>query len=349
MGNCIGESWYADKARRGLCVLMALRDPADGRVAANLDIRRHTGGWHVYELRARFNDDVTPALEKHIKRWVDGIPVPAPPEPEPLVPVPPVRARRRPVATRLPSELVTALIKAVERELTSTPAVSARRTYAALASGLGRPGRPADFEPDAAVIALKRRPGHVDLVRTALDSGLSAQALWQATRVRPLTAAVESLREHERLGALTNGSPLPRTLRALTRLPEIAPAHAMDVVARAIRAAMGELVGDDALARSVAHRPSTELLCVLAIATTCTAGSHDTVQVTGARKTAVPGFPASDLSDEDGPWRAATAAAAELGAPVDVFWEHIAEHGLVVPAALVGASGWPALWSRAHR
>jgi hypothetical protein len=29
------------------------------------------------------------------------------------------------------------------------------------------------------------------------------------------------------------------------------------------------------------------------------------------------------------------AAAAELGAPVDVFWERIAEHGLVVPAALV--------------
>jgi hypothetical protein len=350
MGNCIGESWYADQARRGQCVLMALRDPADGRVAANLDIRRHTGGWHVHELRARFNDDVAPALEKHVKRWVDGIPAPAPPEPEPLVPVPPVRVRggRRPTATRLPSELITALTAAVERELRSATAASARRTYAALASGLGRQGRPADFEPDAAVIALKRQGDHVDLVRTALDTGLSAHALWQATRVRPLTAAVATLREHERLGALTDGSPLPRTLRALTRLPEIAPAHAMDVVARAIRAAMGELPGDDSLARSIARRPSTELVCALAIATTC-AGSHGTVQVAGARKTVVPGFPASDLSDEDGPWQAAMSAAAELGAPVDVFWERIAEHGLVVPAALVGTGGWPALWNRAHR
>lgn len=30
---------------------MALRDTAEGRIVANLDIRRRTGGWQIYELR----------------------------------------------------------------------------------------------------------------------------------------------------------------------------------------------------------------------------------------------------------------------------------------------------------
>jgi hypothetical protein len=358
MGNCIGYPWYADEARRGLCVLMALRDPATGRIVANLDIRRHTGGWHVHELRARFNDNVTPAVEKQVKQWVDDIPVPVPSAPEPLLPVPPVRVRggsaRRSAAGRLPAELTRALTVAVERELAS--AASARRTYAVLARGLGRAGQPADFAPEAAVVALKRvsSADHVDLLRTAFDAGLSASALWQATRVRPLTAAVAGLdpelREYDRLGTLTDGSPLPRTLRALVRRPEIAPAHAMDVVARAVRTAMGALAGDDALVRAVARRPSTELVCALAIVTTCAPSTSDkTAQVAEPRKTAVPGFPASDLSDEHGPWQRAMAAAAELGAPVESFWERVAEHGLRVPSALLGKGGWPALWRRAHR
>jgi hypothetical protein len=360
MGNCIGESWYADQARRGQCVLMALRD-GDGRIVANLDIRRHTGGWHINELRARFNDGVAPALEKHVKQWVDGIPAPAPLAPEPLLPVPPVRARggsgRRSAATRLPAKLVTALAAAVEQELTSAPATAARRAYAGLARGLGRPGQPADFEPEAAVIALKRLgpAEHVELLHTALATGLSASTLWQATRVRPLTAAVarldEGLREYDRLETLTRAEPLPRTLRALVRRPEIAPAHAMDVVARAIRAAMGNLAQDDALIRSVASRPSTELVCVVAIATTCGPKStkDNPVQVTARKKTTVPGFPTSTLNDQQGPWQHALAAAAELGVPVEEFWSGVAEHGLLVPAALLGKGGWPALWARAHR
>ncbi len=358
MGNCIGYPWYADEARRGRCVLMALRDPATGRIAANLDIRRHTGGWHVHELRARFNDNVTPAMEKQVKHWVDDIPTPVVSAPEPLLPVPPVRVRggsgRRSAAGRLPAELIRALTVAVTQELAS--AASAQRTYVVLARGLGRAGQPADFDPEAAVVALKRvgSTDHVELLRTALDAGLSASTLWQATRVRPLTAAVArldpELREYDRLGTLTDGSPLPRTLRALVRRPEIAPAHAMDVVARAVRTAMGALAGDDALVRAVARRPSTDLLCALAIATTCNPSTLDkTAPVTEPRKTTVPGFPATDLSDEDGPWQRAMTAAAELGAPVELFWEGIAEHGLRVPAALLGKGGWPALWSRAHR
>ncbi|MGW6930446.1 hypothetical protein ACWGE0_10310 [Lentzea sp. NPDC054927] len=357
MGNCIGYPWYADEARRGLCVLMALREPSSGRIVANLDIRRHTGGWHIHELRARFNDNVTPALQKQVKHWVDEIPAPVPIAPEPLLPVPPVRTRggsaRRSAAGRLPAELIRALTAAVEHELASV--TSAQRTYVTLARGLGRPGQPADFEPAAAVVALKRvgSADHVDLLRTALDAGLSASTLWQATRVRPLTAAVAKLdpelREYDRLSTLTDGAPLPRTLRALVRRPEIAPAFALDVVARSVRTAMGDLIADDVLARAVAHRPSTELVCALAIATTCSSTTDNTVQVAAARKVSVPGFPASELNDPHGPWQNALPAAAELGAPVELFWEHIASRGLLVPAALLGKGGWPALWSRAHR
>ncbi|NUT46026.1 MAG: hypothetical protein HOV94_01725, partial [Saccharothrix sp.] len=72
-------------------------------------------------------------------------------------------------------------------------------------------------------------------------------------------------------------------------------------------------------------------------------------QVAAARRTTVPGFPAGDLSDEHGPWQHALASAAELGAPVEVFWDRVAEHGLLAPAALLGRGGWPALWGRAHR
>jgi hypothetical protein len=355
MGNCIGESWYADQARRGQCVLMALRDTAEGRIVANLDIRRRTGGWHIHELRGRFNDELAPALENHVKQWVSGLKAPALSAPEPLLPVPPVRSRggapRRSAAGRLPADLTGALIAAVERELATV--TSARRTYAALARGLGQP---ADFEPDAAMIALKRvgHARHVELLRTALDGGTSALALWRATRVRPLAAAVSrldpQLREYDRLGTLTDGSPLPRTLRALVRSAEIAPAYALDAVARLVLKAMGELAGSDAFARSVARRPAPELVCALTIAATCAKSTMDgMVQLVPARKITVPGFPVTKLFDEHGPWQQALPAAAELGAPVDLFAERIAEHGLLIPAVLLGNGGWAALWRRAHR
>jgi hypothetical protein len=245
----------------------------------------------------------------------------------------------------------------VGRALAAAQAASARRTYAVLARGLGRPGQPADFEPDAAVIALKRLgpAQHVELLRTALDAGLGASALWRSTRVRPLAAAVDRLdprlREYDRLTTLTGAAPLPATLRALVRRPEIAAAHAMDVVARAVRRAMGELADDDGLARSVARRPSPELLCALVIAATCAAPStvDNPVRLAAPGTPAVPGFPATDLFDEDGPWQHALPAAAELGAPVELFGRRIAEHGLLAPASLLGRGGWPALWRRAHR
>jgi hypothetical protein len=283
-----------------------------------------------------------------------------PPAAEPAPPEPPPRPRgaahRRSAAGRLPADLVRALTAEVERALAAAPAASARRTYAALARGLGRPGQPADFEPDAAVVALKRlgRAGHVELVRTALAAGPGAPALWRATGVRPLTAALDrldpELRDHDRIGALTGGAELPRTLRALVRRPEIAPAYAMDVVARAARRAMGELLGSAALARSAARRPSPELVCALVIATTCADPStvEEAVRLVAAGSTTVPGFPATDLLDEGGPWQRAIPAA-ELGAPVAEFGRRVAEQGLIAPAALLGRGGWVALWGRAHR
>jgi hypothetical protein len=333
---------------------MALRDTADGRIVANLDIRRRTGGWHIHELRGRFNDDLAPALEKHIRQWVHGLKTPPLSAPEPLLPVPPVRSRggspRRSAAGRLPADLTGALVAAVERELATV--TSAQRTYVALARGLGQS---ADFEPDAAAIALKRvgHTRHVELLRTALDGGISALAIWRATRVRPLAAAVSKLdpqlREYDRLGTLTDGSPLPRTLRALVRSPEIAPAYALDTVARLVLRAMGELAGSDELARSVARKPAPELVCALAIAATCRSTTDGSVQLVAARKKTVPGFPVTKLSDEHGPWQRAMPAAAELGVPVDLFAGRIAKHGLLIPAALLGKGGWAALWRRAHR
>jgi hypothetical protein len=125
----------------------------------------------------------------------------------------------------------------------------------------------------------------------------------------------------------------------------------MDVVARAVRAAMGELLGSGALARAVARRPSHELVCALVIATTCAAPGavDDTVPVVPPGTAAVPGFPATDLFDEHGPWQRALPAAAELGAPVESFRRQITDRGLLAPAGLLGRGGWTALWRRAHR
>jgi hypothetical protein len=351
MGNCIGSSWYAEQANRGQCVLMALRDGSGGRIIANLDLRLRAGRWQIHELLARFNDALDTTLEQHVNQWVKTLTTPAPPTPELTLPVPPVRSRTG-TPHRLPTELTAALTAEVERTLTT--AAAAQRTYAALARGLGGP---ADPEPAAAVVALKRlNPAqHVDLLRTALETGLSALALWRATSVRPLAAAVNrldpGLREYDRITTLTAGPPLPRTLRALVRRREIAPAYAMDVVARAVRKAMGELAGDEALARSVARRPTPELVCALVIATTCAISSpvDGTVPLTTAGTTAVPGFPTTDLLDEHGPWQHALTAAADLSASVELFGQRVAEHGLLVPAALLGRGGWPALWRRAHR
>ncbi|WP_214403154.1 hypothetical protein, partial [Pseudonocardia lacus] len=117
-----------------------------------------------------------------------------------------------------------------------------------------------------------------------------------ATRVRPLATALARLdpaqREHHRLAALTGDAPLPRGLRALVRRPEIAPAHAMDAVGRAVRRAMGELHATGAPALTVVRDPPRELLCALVIAATCAGPADGTVRLTAPGASAVPRLPA---------------------------------------------------------
>lgn len=126
----------------------------------------------------------------------------------------------------------------------------------------------------------------------------------------------------------------------------------MDVVARAVqavRAGIGALVGSDALAAAVAAEPTPELICAIAITTTCAPDSGATVAVTAPGRTAVPGFPTTDLADAHGPWQQALDAAADLGAPLHLYEQRVMDHGLLVPAALLDTCDWPTLWRRAHR
>ncbi|MER7546273.1 hypothetical protein ABTW95_25025 [Spirillospora sp. NPDC127506] len=121
-------------------------------------------------------------------------------------------------------------------------------------------------------------------------------------------------------------------------------------MARRIRRAIGRLAltDDPVIARALA-KPSTEpLLCALAVATACGAPGADLAAVMPPRTVTVPGYPATTLHDEDGPWPRALPAARELGADTAVFWDEIAEHGLRVPASWLAHGGWPGLWSRAH-
>jgi hypothetical protein len=60
----------------------------------------------------------------------------------------------------------------------------------------------------------------------------------------------------------------------------------------------------------------------------------------------LPGYPASALNDDL--WQAAWRDALELGATSDIFWDHIAAHGLLLPTSWI-AHSWPVLWAQASR
>jgi hypothetical protein len=75
----------------------------------------------------------------------------------------------------------------------------------------------------------------------------------------------------------------------------------------------------------------------------------DLVTVAPPRTLTVPGYPATALNDEDGPWQRAFPDARELGVGTAAVWEEIAERGLRVPASWLAADGWMALWARAHK
>ncbi|WP_433462115.1 hypothetical protein [Spirillospora sp. CA-128828] len=348
MGNCIAGPAYVEDARKGRTALAGLYD-ADGLLVVNAELsplRPASRGWRVAEIAARFNDTPDATLEQRFRDWVGTLPgdveeetVQAPEE------LPPLRTARRRAAPRLVEEVGPALSE--------------------LAAGAGTgPARSGPFaavaatSPDAALARLRRLGGAqlAGAVRRALDEGATGLVpLWTSTGHRPLAAALDALDpalrdRFDRLPLLLGEPPLPKTLRRLVKLPAVADAYSLDLVARRIRRAIGRLaVQDDPVIARALAKPTTEpLLCALAVATTCGAPEADLAPVTRPRTITVPGYPATTLEDKEGCWQRALPAARELGADTAAFWDEIAEHGLRVPASWLSHGGWTALWSRAH-
>jgi hypothetical protein len=360
MGNCIAG--YAPDARRGRCLLIALVGP-DGHPVANLDLRpagAPGATWRVAELAGRFNAEPDPALAATVRTWVRGIRPPADPGAHtdaPAATSEPARPRVvRHRERRLREDCAAPLAAAVAAALFQPSTADALELLRDIAA-------PAPADPLLALTTLRRAGAErlTAVVRAALGDDRAAAGrriglarLWAATGARPAATALAGLDPdlRDRYPALTRfaqPAPLPGALRALSRLPEIAPARSMDLVALRLRAALGRLVraGDPVLADAVATGATTDALCALVTAITAWGDVSGTVAVTGTRQAAVPGFPASSLADPDGPWQRARTGAAELGAPVDAFWDEVGAHGLLVPAGWLGAGGWPVLWQRA--
>jgi hypothetical protein len=349
MGNCIAGSYYLRAAMTGQLVLAALRD-ADGRILANLELRATRGGWRVVQLQARFNADPDAALAEQLSAWVAGLP-PKPavrravaPRPRGHASVPRLQRRARAVG-----DLRASLVPLAAHELSAPEVLSAVDVL-----GQAGLGAPAGFRGLTAL----RRALRQDL-DPALRRGLAEDApdlitLWRATAVRPLASAIagldEALREHYAYVELLLGDgPLPAVPRRLGRVPEIAEARSVELVARRLRRAIGRLVvaGDPALAAQIHRHADTGLICALVLTVSfAPAVESELTRITRVGEVAVPGYPLSTLDDETGPWRRATADAEELGAGVD--WSPPTP-ALAVPSAWLRAGGWPALWARAHR
>jgi hypothetical protein len=350
MGNCIAGPAYVEEAREGRSGLAGLYD-ADGLLVVNAELvalRPASRGWRVAEIAARFNDAPDEALEQRFRDWVAAVPgavrdetAQAPDE------LPPVRPARRRAAPRLVEEVGPAL-----GEL-------ALRSWAQAApEALGALSAVAGTGPDAALVRLRRfgGPQLTGAVGRALDEGATDLVrLWTASGLRPLRSALDALDpalrgRFDQLPLLLGEPPLPKTLRRLVKLPAVADAYSLDLVARRVRRAIGLLAVRDApvIARAFAKPTAEPLLCALSIATTCAAPDIRLVPVAPPRTTSVPGYPATTLEDEEGPWQRALPAARELGTDTAVFWDEIAEHGLRVPESWLAHGGWAALWSRAH-
>src|SRR6185437_9213144 len=132
---------------------------------------------------------------------------------------------------------------------------------------------------DAALARLRRLgpDGLADACRRALEAGtVSLQDLWAASGVRPLRTAVATLDPavidgFDQLSLLFGEPPMAKSLRRLVKLPAIADAYALDLVARRVRTAIGNLaVEDDAvIARALAGRTTEPLLCALTVMIVC--------------------------------------------------------------------------------
>ncbi|MEV0398679.1 hypothetical protein [Actinoallomurus sp. NPDC050550] len=352
MGNCIAGPYYRDNAQAGWCVLAGLYDK-DGILLLNAELsprRPAVRGWQVTEIAARFNATPEWTLERRFRDWVATLPgVIAATAEEPQDESPPEPSGRRRPRPRLVEEVGPALETLAERAWRDGVDAEVIGVFAALAR----------TPPDAALVRLRRMgPDQLaDACRRALDDGaVDLDRLWAATGVRPLRTAIESpdpaLRQHvDRLAPLLGDPPFPKSLHRLVKRPAIADAHALDLMARRTRRAIGLLASrDDAvIARAVSRRATEPLLCALTVTITCRSPAIALTPVAPPRTVTVPGHPATDLSDENGPWQHALPIARELGADTEAFWDRIAEHGLRVPASWLGPGGWTALWSRARR
>jgi hypothetical protein len=351
MGNCIAGPYYVDDATAGRCGLVGLYDKG-GRLLVNAELsprRPGARGWRVTEIAARFNDTPDEVLERRFRDWVATIPGIAAGETDvPPDESTPDRPTRRRTVSRLIERAGPALGALAQRAWDDEVTEDVIGAFSALA------GTP----PDAALTRLRRLgPTQLgDACRRVLDAGtLDLDALWAACEIRPLKTAIDALdptlRQHfDQLSLLLDEPPLPRSLRKLTKLPTIADAYALDLVARRTRRAIGQLANQDdpVIARAIGGRTTEPLLCALTVMITCRAPMIDLTSVVPPRAVTVPGYPATELSDESGPWRRALPLARELGADTDVWWDRIAEHGLRVPTSWLVPGGWTALWARAH-
>lgn len=353
MGNCIAGQYYTDRARAGRSVLTGLYDK-NGVLVINAELvprRPAARGWRVDEIAARFNHEPDEAIERRFREWVEAVPASPLGETAPDLPddAPRGRTGRPRSVPRLVGDAGPALSALARRAWEEEAGGEVMGAFTALAG----------TAPDAALARLRRlQPGSLaDACRSTLDAGaITLPGLWAASGARPLAIAVAALDpalrdRFEQLSLLSGEPPLAKSLRGLVKLPAIADAYALDLVARRVRAAIGNLATrDDAvIARALADRATEPLLCALTVMITCRAPGIDLMTVAPPRKVTVPGYPATVLNEEDGPWQRAFPHARELGADTSAFWEEIAEHGLRVPASWLAGGGWTALWARAHR
>ncbi|GGU07074.1 hypothetical protein GCM10010208_34510 [Actinomadura livida] len=349
MGNCIADPYYLEYGAKGRIAFMGLYD-AHGMLVVNAELaplRPASRGWRVNEIAARFNADPDQELARRFRDWVAAIPGPGGEGPAPPDELPPARPARRRPAPRVVEDAGPPLRTLARRALDDL-APGTLDAYAAVAA----------TPPDAAPVRL-RRLGAAQLaaaVRRALDTGTAdLTGLWEATGRRPLATALDALDpalrdRFDQLRLLLGEPPLPGQLRRLVRLPVLADAYTLDLAGRRTRRAIGRLAraDDPVIARALARRATEPLLCALIVAVNCDAPGTEMAPLTAPRGIRVPGYPATDLENEDGPWRRALPAARELGADTAVFWDEVAAHGLRVPASWLASGGWPALWSRAH-
>ncbi len=349
MGNCIAGPGYQEAARDGRAALVALRTE-DGSLVANAELRPSAHGWHVKEIKGRFNGDADAILTRQTRSWASSLAVPATmvkPAVREIWERPAAGAGRSP-AVRLTRSLGESLQETAKQAMAEASAQVALRTMASIAEP-----RPNPFDT---MTALRRES--LTSLAGILGKTLAVQDaladMWAATAIRPFQQAVAA--EHpsdvDRLAPLFTDAPLPGYLRILSRLPHIAPARTAHLVALRLRRSLGLLVGHDdhVLAQAIVARPHAAVIKAAALTVTSWGGlpGHSaTAAITAPRKVSVPGYPATTLDDEG--WQASWPDAGELGAHMDRFWEQLAERGLLLPASWLRHTTWPVFWSRAVR